>query len=614
MTDYADVEVRLSRSGPGVYEISSRYKRAGSVSDRPLTKHKPLMHLDVKEMRQYELNVGEYGRKLAGALFEDEALSDAFERVRNLAEHDRVQLRTRFFIDHDAPELHQLRWETIRDPNNMDVTLFTRENVLCSRYLFSSDWRRVERTSQAAARALVVIADTGDNVEGLKPVNVIDELKRARESLRPISMTALASGGKANLEQIKHALRGGYDIFYLVCHGILLEDEPTLYLETPSGEPHPVSGGELVNFLDDLPHRPNLLVLASCESSGTGRTGDNGVLSALGPRLAEAGIPAVVAMQGNVQVKTVERFMPAFFTEMQRDGQIDRAIAAARSLVKSEGLPDWWAPVLLTRFDDGRLWSAEAGPIWQPIEPEMIRVAGGKFTIGSEPRAGIPGHETPAAEIHLPDYWISKSPITNGEFTAFFRRVREYHDFWSEVGKRIGAPPGWDDDPRWTTRWSARQLARGKDRSEPVQGVTWFEAVAYCEWLKRETGKEYTLPTEAQWEKAAKQNNGALIHWGELREWTRTLWGVRRPTPDAHFQYPYPADDEARNMLDAGHLLYRVYRGKGDADEGETRPETRGAFLPYHRGPTDSLFGFRVVFVPASADDATRPLRREIRD
>ena len=76
------------------------------------------------------------------------------------------------------------------------------------------------------------------------------------------------------------------------------------------------------------------------------------MLAALGPRLAEAGVPAVLAMQGNISVATISRFMPVFFRELQRDGQIDRAMAAARAAVRDRH--DWWAPALFMRLRSGR--------------------------------------------------------------------------------------------------------------------------------------------------------------------------------------------------------------------------------------------------------------------
>src|SRR5262249_3626805 len=86
----------------------------------------------------------------------------------------------------------------------------------------------------------------------------------------------------------------------------------------------------------------------------TGVLADDGAMVALGPKLAEAGIPAVVAMQGNISMATVERFMPVFFRELCRDGQIDRAMAVARFGARE--CHDMARPVLFLRLTSGRIW------------------------------------------------------------------------------------------------------------------------------------------------------------------------------------------------------------------------------------------------------------------
>ncbi|MCB0152816.1 MAG: SIR2 family protein, partial [Caldilineaceae bacterium] len=94
----------------------------------------------------------------------------------------------------------------------------------------------------------------------------------------------------------------------------------------------------------------------SCQSAGSGdepTTQDDGVLAALGPRLAEAGVPAVIAMQGNLTMQTAAEFMPVFFSELRRDGQVDRAMSVARGAVRER--PDWWMPVLFMRLRSGRI-------------------------------------------------------------------------------------------------------------------------------------------------------------------------------------------------------------------------------------------------------------------
>ena len=180
--------------------------------------------------------------------------------------------------------------------------------------------------------------------------------------------------GNATFDVLKDRLGQGFDILYLVCHGALLvEDEktkiqqPFLVLEKPDGSYDRRDAGELVACVRDLPAslRPRLVVLASCQSGGQGkvpgaapteeeRSYDQGALAALGPRLVEAGVPAVVAMQDDIRMATVSRFTPAFFNELLNSGQVDKAMALARNLIQNE--PDWWVPVLYLRLRGGRLW------------------------------------------------------------------------------------------------------------------------------------------------------------------------------------------------------------------------------------------------------------------
>jgi hypothetical protein len=91
----------------------------------------------------------------------------------------------------------------------------------------------------------------------------------------------------------------------------------------------------------------NLIVMASCESAGRevglAVDGTFAAHSALAPRLAEAGVPAVVAMPGKITMETVKQAFPVFFSELLKDGQIDRAMAAARGVVRDR--EDSWMEV-----------------------------------------------------------------------------------------------------------------------------------------------------------------------------------------------------------------------------------------------------------------------------
>jgi hypothetical protein len=103
--------------------------------------------------------------------------------------------------------------------------------------------------------------------------------------------------------------------------------------------------------------RPRLIVLASCQSAGTAdQPQAGGYMDALGPRLAEAGIPAVVAMQGSVSIETVALFIVSFFKELQQSGSVDAAMSIARGDAMLAKRPDWWMPILFMRLKSGRVW------------------------------------------------------------------------------------------------------------------------------------------------------------------------------------------------------------------------------------------------------------------
>src|SRR5262249_155807 len=152
-------------------------------------------------------------------------------------------------------------------------------------------------------------------------------------------------------------MREGCDVLYIVCHGAVIEGEAWLWLEDEAGKTHRVAARELTQRVRELRNVPALVVLASCQSAGEGADGgtaDGGALATLGPGLAEAGVPTVLAMHGDVTIATMAEFMPVLFRELQRDGQIDRAVAVARGAVRERD--DWYGPVLFRRLRGGSLW------------------------------------------------------------------------------------------------------------------------------------------------------------------------------------------------------------------------------------------------------------------
>jgi formylglycine-generating enzyme required for sulfatase activity len=251
-----------------------------------------------------------------------------------------------------------------------------------------------------------------------------------------------------------------------------------------------------------------------------------------------------------------------------------------------------------------------------PFEPELIHIPAGEFLMGSDPDKYKRGYsdEKPQHTRHLPDYYIAKTPATNTQYAAFVEATdRKTPEHWNG-----GKPPGGKED-------------------HPVVNVSWHDAMAYCQWLAQETAKAYRLPSEAEWEKAARGPDGRIWPWGNewgeklcnsledgrgdttlvgqyspggdspygcvdmagnVWEWTLSLWGTKRDEPD--FKYPYDPGD-GRENLGAGPNTSRVLRGGTFLDDrGLMRCAYRRRYPPDYRY---YRIGFRLAVAPGYASD-----------
>jgi hypothetical protein len=359
MMDCADLEIGLHHYSIDAtqvsYMVDFRYNQPDNAVEIRLDPLKPaLASFDLDALRAAGWDASAYGKLLSDALFTPD-VREAFGKARAAAESMELALRLRLTIGPSAPELHSLRWETLLDPQNGSL-LCTSSSILFSRYLSSADWRPVRLKPQGTLRTLALIANPSNLPEFQLPaLDLPAETARVTTGLSGIPLDLLTGGqpGKrANLASLEACLRSvDYDILYIVSHGRHRPDGTYLYLEDADGKVDITPGSRLADLLSDLPSRPRLVFLVACESAGKG---DDTTLSGLGPRLAEAGIPAVVAMQGPVAQETMARFIPAFFTELQHSGVVDSAFSAARSAVRD--CPDAWVPVLYQRLKTGKLW------------------------------------------------------------------------------------------------------------------------------------------------------------------------------------------------------------------------------------------------------------------
>ncbi|MBA2744004.1 MAG: formylglycine-generating enzyme family protein [Chthoniobacterales bacterium] len=117
-----------------------------------------------------------------------------------------------------------------------------------------------------------------------------------------------------------------------------------------------------------------------------------------------------------------------------------------------------------------------------PIGAQMVFVPAGEFVMGSDAHDAAP-NEQPLTPVTLSEFYMSRYPVTNAEYEQFDRAHKQ---------KRI----------------------KGADGDHPVVYVTSLEAVSYCQWLGQKDGKTYRLPTEAEWEYAARGTDGRKYPWG----------------------------------------------------------------------------------------------------
>lgn len=139
---------------------------------------------------------------------------------------------------------------------------------------------------------------------------------------------------------------------------------------------------------------------------------------------------------------------------------------------------------------------------------DYLLVPAGAFRMGDNIGDGE-ARERPVHTVELDAFYIGKFEISNGEWKKF-RNDAGYDDLKFWPGGR--AVPK-DQVPYWT---QANNHGGGTPDSDnfPVLGVNWDSATAYCNWLSAKTGKKYRLPTEAEWEKAARGTDQRKYPWG----------------------------------------------------------------------------------------------------
>ena len=395
MKQFADLYITITHLVDSRYSVEMRLELPDASVDLPPERGETEIHFP--DLRAAAFDPLSYGRILNKALFSSPKMEGFYKQALALTQRAGQKVRIRLLIDRNAPELHSIRWETLRSLDDRS-NLASDENVYFSRFLYSEEISDVPLAKKGELKALVAVANPAGLEDGkyhdgegrtLAPIDVEGEISRAENSLRGVNrLSTLASldeeQGRVTLDNLVNELRDGYHIMYLVCHGAMLPNnpyevdsllEPYIWLEEGNGSSNVLPAEKLVQRIKNLESRkrPLLVVLASCQSAGKGKataavsSEDGGALAAIGPRFVQAGIPAVVAMQDNIFMDTVAEFMPRFFEELSEDGLVERAMAAARADIQDR--QDWWVPVLFNRLRDGSIFELADVPKLEQLVP-----------------------------------------------------------------------------------------------------------------------------------------------------------------------------------------------------------------------------------------------------
>ncbi len=145
---------------------------------------------------------------------------------------------------------------------------------------------------------------------------------------------------------------------------------------------------------------------------------------------------------------------------------------------------------------------------------ELVYVPAGSFLMGDNVGDGEL-RERPVHKVELDSFYMGKYEVTNGQYRKF-RDDPAYDDrkLWPN-----GQSMPKDQIPYWIQANNHGGGTPGSD-NYPVIGVNWNGATAYCNWLSAKTGKRYRLPTEAEWEKAARGTDQRRFPWGNTIDHT----------------------------------------------------------------------------------------------
>ncbi len=522
----------------------------------------------------------------------------------------------------DVP-LRTAVWECLNDGGDLLST--SAETTFCRTIDHDRNVPSPLRSGTALKVLLIVPTPSDQTTEFPKlPLLNADEEENSLRTIfensgYPFELKRMAS--PCSMEAIATELRDGWHIVHFIGHGTILDREPAILIEDQDGKAIWKEAGKFVLTIrdilgvggDDEDRRVRLIFLASCDTANT----DIDTPRSLAYEIMKAGMPAVIAMQDAVDLKDARNFAKRFYQSLLKEGRVDVAANAARSIARvtaRDGASSPFIPVLYNRLHEGQLLEISQEVV--PVSPEKesrqnllipFGIVGALFVLAlvylllnskpwkvnvttddgtivfsatepaieeiepqdtqdndSESAAHVPtitatSNSEIAAPTVLPDT-PTDTPTPTSTPTPTATATPQVGDILSvplpegemEVA-RVFVPRGsflmgtddgaTDEGPEHEVRLDAFWMDRTEVTNEqyaacvaagecsepksfasysranyyladgfagfPVIHVTWYDARRYCTWAGG------SLPTEAQWEYAARSPEGRVFPWGD---------------------------------------------------------------------------------------------------
>ncbi len=454
-------------------------------------------------------------------------------------------------------------------------------------------------------------------------------IERALSQLQAAGVVELTWLEGETWRDLQRAMRRPWHLFHFIGHGGFdtLHDEGYLTFSNAQGQAEPIRASHLAQLLDQQSLR--VVVLNACE----GAQGGADIFSSTAATLVRRGRPCVVAMQYAITDRAAVEFAHTFYEALAEGLPTERVVSEARTSIalSRDGSLEWGTPVLFTHAPDGVLFDLTAAParpaqptsptprpaprlpwrldgrgrplieaweqlqgvenlperiVWVKDHKEMALIPAGPFIMGTgeeEARQLAKTFawdvrwtlaETPQRQVTLANFYLDVAPVTHADYARFLadnptHRIPHLTETWASLYN-------WNEK----SRRPPEELL-----DHPVVLVSWEDAAAYARWA----GK--ALPTEEQWEKGARGNDGRTYPWShtwdssclnsaerlagrelpnatEWRKWwdkeQEALWKQVNTTPVGRYYSgasPYGLVDMAGNVWEWCDAWYAAYPG-----------------------------------------------------